>query len=131
LAAAQWLQVSLRDWSDLAPEGLHLVAVEPLGARQQLGGIGEVARTELVHVDRQLGPLPRERAGGSGVIEVDVGEQQRAGSLVPRTPCVKRPASSIIRSKAVAVSTSSSVARIAAAERAFPARVPPTPPTSS
>ncbi len=47
------------------------------------------------------------------------------------TPASNRVASAFIRSNASAVSTCSSVARIAATDRALPARVPPIPPTST
>ena len=47
-----------------------------------------------------------------------------------RTSSAQRSASVIICSNASSVSTSASVARIAASDSALPASVPPTPPTS-
>ena len=81
LPARERLEIGLWDWSDLAPEPLHLIAVETLGARQQLLGIGQVSRPLLVDVDRQLGPPSDEIARRACVVEVDVGEQQRPRHL--------------------------------------------------
>ena len=79
LATAEDRDVLLRHGDGLAPHAVHvLLAVEPPGAAQQLGGVDEVWRAELVHVDAQVGERPHERAGRPGVVEVDVGEQQRA-----------------------------------------------------
>ena len=51
--------------------------------------------------------------------------------MAASTPSVNRSASGIMRSNASAVRTCSSVARMARSESAFPARVPPMPPTST
>ena len=59
---------------------------------------------------------------------IDHGSPYR--SMTPWTPAVKRVASSIIPTKASSVRTCSSVARVAATDRALPASVPPTPPVS-
>src|SRR5207344_3364534 len=74
----QRVEVALRHWRHLTPEALHLVAIEPLGAPQQLGRVGEVRGAALVAVDRQVGPAPDQVPGGAGVVEMDVGEQEGA-----------------------------------------------------
>ena len=51
-------------------------------------------------------------------------------AITSLTPASKRSATPIMWSNAASVSTSSSVARVAASESAFPASVPPMPPTS-
>ena len=56
LAAAEHVHVGLRHRHDLAPEPLHLVAVEALGAGQQLRGVDQVRGAALVHVDLEVGP---------------------------------------------------------------------------
>ena len=99
LAAAQRIEVLLRHRSDLAPEPLHLIAVETLGARQQLRGIGQVTGAALVHVDRELGPAPHQVARGPGVVEMDVGEQQRPRLLARRAPRSGSPSSSSARGR--------------------------------
>ena len=68
----------LRHRRHLAPEAAHvLLAVEAPGAAQQPRRVDQVGRADLAHVDPQLGEAAREHAGGAGVVEVDVGEQQR------------------------------------------------------
>ncbi len=51
--------------------------------------------------------------------------------MTSRAPSDQRSPSGSIRANASSVRTSVSVARMAAIERAFPASVPPTPPTSA
>jgi hypothetical protein len=41
-----------------------------------------VGRAALVDPDLEVGPVAHERAGGAGVVEVDVRQQQRARLLV-------------------------------------------------
>ena len=65
------------------PEVLELVAVEALGAGQQARGVDQVGRAALVDVDRQVGPAGDHRAGRGGVVEVDVGEQDRLAAARP------------------------------------------------
>ena len=80
LAALEHPQVLLRDRDDLAPQPRQalLAAVEPRRARDEPLGVDEVLGAALVDVDRQVGPAAHERARGAGVVEVDVGQQQRA-----------------------------------------------------
>ena len=61
----------------LAPEPLHVVAVQARGALQQLRGIHEVGRAALVHVHDQLREAAAEDARRARVVEVDVGQEQR------------------------------------------------------
>ena len=77
LAAGEGPDVLLGDGDDLAPEHLHRVAVEPLGAGQEARRVDQVGGAELVDVDRGLGPAPHDRAGRRRVVEVDVGEDDR------------------------------------------------------
>ncbi len=78
LAAGERVDVLLRHGNHLAPEPIHLLAVQATGAREQLRRIDQVARAALVDIDAQVGKPPHERARGAGVVEVDVGEQESA-----------------------------------------------------
>ena len=49
LAAAEHPEPLGRHGEHLAPEALHVLAVQALGAPKQLGGIGHMRRTALVH----------------------------------------------------------------------------------
>ena len=76
--------------------------------------------------------------GGSGVKRYSqrapsetIVQGTRCSAIAASTPSTKRSRSAIMRSNAESVSTSPSVARVAASERALPASVPPTPPVSS
>ena len=79
LAALQSPQPVLGHRHELAPEPVHVVAVELGGALEQLRGIHHVRRSALVHVDHELREALRERAGGARVVEVDVRQQEGAG----------------------------------------------------
>jgi len=82
LAAAQRSHVLLGHGQDLAPEVAQSVAVEALGARQQLRGIDQVRGAALVDVDLEVGPAPHQSAGRGGVVEMNVGQEQRPRPLV-------------------------------------------------
>ena len=82
LAAAQHGQIALGDRNHLAPQAVHVVAVQAAGALDQPRRIEHVPGAPLVDVDLELGPALDERAAGAGVVEMDVGQQQRARSLV-------------------------------------------------
>src|SRR5919198_3335418 len=84
LAAAQYAQVGLGHGDDLAPQALHVVAVQARGARDQARGVDEVRGAALVDPHLDVGPLAHERAGRAGVVEMDVGEQNAFGRLVER-----------------------------------------------
>ena len=70
--------VVLRDGDELAPEAVEAVAVEPAGARLEPRGVDEVRCADLRDVHLQRRVLAHERAGGAGVVEVDVREEQMA-----------------------------------------------------
>ena len=78
LAALEHVQAILGHGRHLAPQLPHVVAVEAPGALEQLGGIDQVPGAALVDVDLQLRIAPAKDAGGARVVEVNVGEQQRA-----------------------------------------------------
>ena len=77
LAAAEDVHVLLGHGQELAPQPVHVVAVEPRRAAQQLLGIDHVRRPPLMHVDLDVGVLAHQGAGRSGVIEMDVGQENR------------------------------------------------------
>lgn len=62
----------LRKRIDARPQLLHAVAIDAGSARPQLGRVDEVGRTNLVNGHRRLGVASGECAGGSGMVEVDV-----------------------------------------------------------
>ena len=55
-----------------------VAAVQAPGAGHQPRRVDHVRRAALVHVDRQGRPAAHQRPGHARVVEVDVGEQQRA-----------------------------------------------------
>ena len=65
-----------RHHGELAPQPVHVRAVEALRARQQLRRIDQVRRAALVHVHRQVRMAAHERPGGAGMVEVNVRQQQ-------------------------------------------------------
>src|SRR5215211_2680579 len=73
----------LRDRSHLAPQPVHVVAVQPRGALQELGRVDQMRCAVLVHVDHELGIAPAEHAGRTGVVEVYVREEQGVRDVVP------------------------------------------------
>jgi hypothetical protein len=87
LAAGEGVEVALGHRHDLAPQPVEplLAAVEARRAGDEPLRVGEVRRAALVDVDGQVRPAAHERPGGSRVVEVDVGQQQR-----PRLLAVER-----------------------------------------
>ena len=67
----------------VAPEPLHVVAVEPRRAGDELRGVDDVPRAALVDGDHEVRPAAHERAGRAGVVEVDVRQQDRARDASP------------------------------------------------
>ena len=61
--------------------GLHVLAVETGRARQQPARIDQVRRAARMDVDLEVRIALDERSGGSGMVEVDVGQKQRPGRL--------------------------------------------------
>jgi len=76
LAAREDDQAALRHWRDFAPQPVHGRSVQPACALDQLRRIDEVTRAALVHDDTDAGMPPEDRAGGTGVVEMDVREDQ-------------------------------------------------------
>ena len=72
----------LGDRHDLAPEALHVVAVDAGGARHEPRRVQEVGRAAAVDPHLDVGPAAHERAGRARVVEVDVREQDPLGDLV-------------------------------------------------
>ncbi len=73
---------SRRHRRDLAPQPVHVVAVQPRRAVDQLLRIDHVRRAALVHEHRDVRVRADDRAGRAGVIEVDV-RQQDVAHVVP------------------------------------------------
>ena len=95
-AVADDPHVLLGDGSELAPEAVEVVPVEPARAPLQAARVDEVRSSDLAHVDDEARALAHERARRAGVVEVDVGEEQVAevGDLEPllrqpRSECVQ------------------------------------------
>jgi hypothetical protein len=72
------VDVLLRHRRELAPEVVERVAVEAAGAVLELRRVGEVRGADLGDVHLQLRVSAHEDAGGAGVIEVDVAEEEVA-----------------------------------------------------
>jgi hypothetical protein len=72
------LDVLGRDGHDLSPEHVEHIAVKSPCAPLEPFGIDEVGRTSLGDVHSQARVGRDECAGGAGVIEVDVGDEQVA-----------------------------------------------------
>ena len=61
---------------ELPPQTVHLIPVEPRRAREQLRGVHQVRRASLMHVHLHVRMLADDRPRRSGVIEMDVRQQQ-------------------------------------------------------
>src|SRR5580692_4398055 len=72
LAAEQHAHVLSRHWQHLAPQALHVRAVQTRGTPQQPGRIDHVRSAPLVHPYLDVGKAPQQRAGGPGVVQVYV-----------------------------------------------------------
>src|SRR5438067_2037242 len=70
------LGVRLRERRELAPERVEGLAVQPPGAPFEPARIDEVRRAHLRDVDAQARVLLHEHAGGAGMVEVDVREEE-------------------------------------------------------
>ena len=68
--------VRLGHGRQLAPELVERVAVQAPRARLEPGRVDDVRRADLRDMDDQPGVLPHERPGRSGVVEVDMGEEE-------------------------------------------------------
>ena len=65
------------DRGHLSPKALQIVPVKATGALEQLPGVDQVPGPDLVHVDPQVRKASHERTRRAGVVEVDVGEEER------------------------------------------------------
>ena len=77
-AVADDVDVLLRHGRELAEQGIERIGVEPARARLQLARVDDVGRPDLRDVHLEPGVLADEGAGGTGVVEVDVGEEEMA-----------------------------------------------------
>jgi hypothetical protein len=69
------MDVLLRDRCQLAPK-VERVAVEAAGRAFELGRVDQVRGADLCYMDLELRVAPDEDAGGAGMVEVDVAEQE-------------------------------------------------------
>ena len=76
LSTLEHVHVLLGDRRDLAPQRVHLVAVELAGAGEQLRGVDQVPGTALVHVHGQVRETADQHAARARVIEVDMRQEQ-------------------------------------------------------
>ena len=63
----------------LAPQPVHLLAVQAARAVHEPAGVDQVPGAALVHPYLEAGKARGERARRAGVVEVDMGERQRPG----------------------------------------------------
>ena len=84
LASLQNRQVPLGHGEHLAPQAVHVLAVELARAGQQSRGVDHVCRPALVDVHLELWPALHQRAADPRVVEVDVREQKRPRPLVTK-----------------------------------------------
>ena len=82
LAAVQHADVRRRHGQDLAPEPLHVLAVQPLRACEQSARVDQVRRAPFVHPDLQVGPALDECARRARMVEMDVRQREHAGRRV-------------------------------------------------
>jgi hypothetical protein len=75
---ADGVDIRFRDRRELAPKVVERVAVEASRAALEPRGIDQVRCADFGDVDLQCWVFPDEGAGGAGVIEVDVAEEQVA-----------------------------------------------------
>ena len=74
-AAIEDVDVLFGDWESFAEETREFIAPQAACAGEKNGRIGHVEGAALVHVNAEAGIFADEGAGGSGVIEVNVGEE--------------------------------------------------------
>ncbi len=89
LAALQLAKPLAGNRQELAPQPIHVLAVETGGAREQPGRIREVRGATLVdeHLNRPV--LLDETAGAPGMVQVDVGQQNLPDVRDPDTAALK------------------------------------------
>ena len=69
------VEVLRRDRLHLAPEPIHVLRVEPAGARQELGRVRQVRRAATVNEHLDVRMLLEDGADRPGVVEVNVRDQ--------------------------------------------------------
>jgi hypothetical protein len=74
-AAFEDVDVLFGDRERFAEEPREFIGPQAACAGEKNGRIGHVERAALVHVNAEVGIFANEGTGGSGVIEVDVGEE--------------------------------------------------------
>ena len=84
LASAEDAQIRLGHRENLAPEALHVVAVQPPRTLEQARRIYQMRSALLMHVDLEVGPALHQRARSARVVEVDMGQKQRPRRLLDR-----------------------------------------------
>jgi hypothetical protein len=75
LPAIERAEIGRRNGKEITEEALHVVAVEAGGAVQEPGGVSHVRGAAGMHVDLEARVFADKFAGGSGMIEVNVREQ--------------------------------------------------------
>src|SRR5581483_9428740 len=85
-----------RDRQDGAPQALHVVLIEPRGARNKAGGLHDVRRTALVDVDVDMRMVRDDGPGGAAMVQVNV--RQENGPHVGQRP-TKSPQTLLERGK--------------------------------
>ncbi len=74
-----------RNWGDGSPQAFGLIAIDAPGAVDELGRIDQVLRAELVDVNVRA--VACKFAGGSCVIEVDMGDQRVTDVACRKAEC--------------------------------------------
>ena len=83
LAAGQHAQPVSGHRTEFAPKAIHVGAVKPCGAGQQLGWINHVGCAALVHVGDGARKAVQQRPRRTRMIQMDVRQQQRVDVLEP------------------------------------------------
>src|SRR5512138_170660 len=73
------MQPVLRDRQESPPQSLHLIAIDPASTREQLLGVAHMRRADRMHID--IGALPCEPTRGTGMIQVNVRQQDMSNVL--------------------------------------------------
>ena len=74
--AAEHVHVGGRDGNDRTEEAVELVPIESPGASLEPARVDEMRRADLAHVHLEPRVAADERAGPTGVVGMDVGEEQ-------------------------------------------------------
>src|SRR5262249_17089250 len=89
-ALADDADVCLRHRGQLAPQVVERIAVEPARARLQPARVEGMRRADRRHVHLERRVLAHQDAGGAGMVEVDVREQQ-VTDVLEREPARAQP----------------------------------------